>query len=160
MKNALIFLLIGAVIGALSYHLYLKPDATGTGRATTASVVERTKEAATEAKDAIAAKFEAWQLTPADLRRDLATANKIVRHKAKAAGESMSDARIVAVIKGKYAIDSELSALAISIDCTAGRVTLSGAVASLDLIGQAIRLALETDGVTEVESLLTVAGGA
>jgi len=158
MKN-IILLLLGAVIGALSYHIYLKRDYIPPGQTTTASVVERTKEVATEAKDAIAAKLVEWKLTPADIRRDLSSANKVVRTQAKSAGETMSDARIVAVIKGKYAIETDLSALSINIDCTAGRVTLNGQVDSVELVGKAIRLALETDGVTEVESLLTVAGG-
>lgn len=157
MKNALLFLLIGAVIGALSYHIYLKPAPASPGTTPSASVIERTKEVATEAKDAAAAQLAEWNLTPADIRRDLAAAGKVVRAKARAAGDNLSDARIVAVIKGKYAIDADLSALAINIDSTAGRVALHGQVDSVELVGQAIRLALETDGVTEVESQLTVA---
>lgn len=156
MKNTLILLLLGAVIGALSYHLYLKPAPVSPATAPTASVVERTQAAASEAKDAVATKLEEWRLTPADLRQDLASANTVVRTKARAAGETMTDARIVAVLKGKYAIETDLSALAINIDCSAGRVSLHGQVDSVDLIGKAIRLALETDGVTAVESQLTV----
>lgn len=155
MKNAFLLLIVGALIGALSYHVYLKKDARPAS-APVASVVDRTKEAAGEAKQAVTTKLVDWNLTSADIQADLAQAGKVVRSKARAARETMSDARIIAVLKGKYALESNLSALAITIDCTAGRVTLRGEAASAELIGQAIRLALETEGVTEVESLLTL----
>jgi len=157
MKNAVIFLLIGAILGALSYRVYLNRESRNASLpAQTASVVERTKQAAAETKQAITGQLVEWRLTPADIQADLAKAGKVVRTKTKAARETMSDARIVAVLKGKYAFDNELSALAINIDCTAGRVTLQGHAGSAELIGKAIRLALETEGVTQVESLLAV----
>lgn len=157
MKNAVIFLLLGAILGALSYRVYLNRETRNSSlHVQTASVVERTQSAAADTKQAITSKLADWNLTPADIQADFAKAGKVVRSKTASARETMSDARIVAVLKGKYAFDSDLSALAINIDCAAGRVTLQGRAASADLIGKAIRLALETDGVTEVESLLAV----
>ena len=44
----------------------------------------------------------------------------------------------------------------ISVSTTDGRVTLSGNVANARLIGKAMALALETDGVREVSSTLKV----
>ncbi len=157
MKNAVIFLLLGAILGALSYRVYLNRESRNSSLSVqTASVVERTKEAAAETKQAITSQLADWNLTSADIRAEFAKAGKVVRTKTQTAHETMSDARIVAVLKGKYALDSDLSALAINIDCTAGRVTLQGHATSAELIGKAIRLALETDGVTQVESLLAV----
>jgi osmotically-inducible protein OsmY len=56
----------------------------------------------------------------------------------------------------KLAADPDLSVFSISVATTAGRVTLSGTVASPELIGKATALALETDGVREVVSTLQV----
>lgn len=157
MKNAFFILLLGLFLGALSYHVYLKRDTQRTAKTgPETSLVERTQSAAADTKQAITSQLADWNLTSTDIKADFAKAGKVVRTKTKAARETMSDARIVAVIKGKYAFDSDLSALAINIDATAGRVTLQGHTASAELIGKAIRLALETDGVTEVESLLAV----
>ena len=50
----------------------------------------------------------------------------------------------------------ELSALSISVNTTAGVVTLSGFVNSTEDISKAMLLALETDGVREVISTLQV----
>ncbi|MGQ9695827.1 MAG: BON domain-containing protein [Thermodesulfobacteriota bacterium] len=54
------------------------------------------------------------------------------------------------------AADPDLSALSISVSTAAGRVTLSGTVGSPELIGKAVALALETEGVREVVSTLKV----
>ncbi len=82
--------------------------------------------------------------------RDVATA------KAKEAGAEMGDARIIAVIKGKYLVDKDLSVFAITVDCVDGKVALSGTAASPELIARAIKLAQETGGVHAVSSRLTV----
>lgn len=122
--------------------------------------VDRTKEVAIDTRDAIAAKLTEWKLTPADLRADLEKGSRVVREKAAAAGAragSMIDnAKIVTSINGKLVADSQLSALKINVDADAGVVTLKGTVRSPELIGRAMALALDTDGVTRVISLLTV----
>ena len=64
--------------------------------------------------------------------------------------------RIIALIKAKYTLDKELSARHITVASTDGHVKLSGSVQSPDQIGRAIVLALDTDGVVDVESSLRV----
>ena len=64
------------------------------------------------------------------------------------------DARITATIKARLLKEPQLSAWDISVSTTDGRVTLAGSVSSHDLIGRAILLAYETDGVREVVSTL------
>lgn len=59
-------------------------------------------------------------------------------------------------IKARLAADSELSAWNISVDTTGGVVTPAGTVATPGLIGRAVLLALESDGVNEVISTLQV----
>jgi osmotically-inducible protein OsmY len=70
------------------------------------------------------------------------------------AGQAIGDAAIVGEIKAKYVMDKDLSARDIHVDCTDGYVTLSGTVASPDLIGKAVVLALDTHGVRNVTAKL------
>jgi len=128
------------------------------------NAVDKTKEAAVNTKDAIAAKLVEWKLTPSDIKEDLQKTGRVVRDKSLAAGEkiggTMDNARIVTVINGKYIADSDLSALKINVDADNGVVTLTGKVDSLDLVGRAVALALNTEGVTQVVGILKVADAA
>jgi len=110
--------------------------------------------------EALDTKLEELELKTEDIRKEMAKQGKVLRRKASYIGESVADAavdaRATAFIKAKLAADQELSALRISVSTTAGRVTLSGTVASPELIGRAIVLALETEGVHEVVSTIQV----
>jgi hypothetical protein len=127
---------------------------------TTVKVAQDVKTAAIDAKDAVAAKIVDWKLTPADIKADLEKSGRVVREKSVAAGEKsgevISDARIVTVINGKLLAAADLSAFKINVDSDKGIVSLTGTVKSRELIGRAVGLALDTDGVTQVVSLLTV----
>lgn len=127
------------------------------------AVVDKTKQAATDTKDAIADKLVEWKLTPADIKADLEKTGRVVRDKTLAAGDKVGgvidNVRIVTVINGKYVADRDLSALKINVDSDDGVVTLTGTAGSAELIGRAIVLALNTDGVTQVVSLLKVDSG-
>lgn len=163
MKSLLIFLL-GAVVGAFGYSLYISRDTrphTLPVETTASSPTsdnrtfgEKAGDAATQLKDDIAAKAVEWHLTPADIKRDLNAGGKVVREKAGVAGGKIADARIVTVIKAKYVLDSDLSALDINVDCTNGNVVLNGKVASVELVSKALLLALDTDGVVTATSNL------
>lgn len=124
------------------------------------TAVDKTKEAATDVKNAVSEKMTEWKLTPSDIKADLEKGGRVVRSKTVAAGEKVGEvvdnARIVTVINGKLVADPDLSALKINVDADNGTVTLKGTVASPELIGKAMLLALDTDGVTQVISLLTV----
>ncbi len=124
------------------------------------TAVDKTADAAVKVKDAIGDKMTEWKLSPDDLKDDFQKTGRIVRSKSAAAGqrvgEVFDDARIVTAIKGKYLTDNRLSAFAVSVSADKGIVTLSGSVKSLDLAGRAMALALDTDGVTSVVSVLTV----
>jgi len=67
-----------------------------------------------------------------------------------------ADARTTAAIKAKLVANRDLSALSISVNTTAGVVTLSGTVNSPEDIGKAMLVAMETEGVTQVVSTLQV----
>lgn len=102
-------------------------------------------------------KLRAWRLTPYDIRRDLAQTGAVVRNQADAVGERLSDARIVAVVKAKLILDSDLSACDVHVSARDGRVALSGDVGTPELVGRAVALALDTEGVAGVDSRLTIA---
>jgi osmotically-inducible protein OsmY len=106
--------------------------------------------------ETISEKLADWHLTPDEVKADLARSGQIVREKAQVAGSKMVDARIDAVIKAKYVLDHNLSARDISVNTTDGVVTLSGTVPAADLLGRAIGLALDTEGVSRVVSQITI----
>jgi uncharacterized lipoprotein NlpE involved in copper resistance len=124
------------------------------------NIADKTKDMAVATKDAIHDKLVDWKLTPDDIKADLAKGGRVVRSKAAAAGASTSamfdNAKVVTVINAKLVGDAQLSALKINVDADQGVVTLKGTVKSPELIGRAIALALDTDDVTQVVSLLTV----
>ena len=99
-------------------------------------------------------------MTTADIQEELTKTGKVVRRQMRdlgaAVADASADAAVTAKIKAKYALDGELSTWGISVSTTDGHVTLSGNVSSPKLIGKAIMLALETDGVREVSSTLQV----
>lgn len=179
MRGGIIIFVLGVVVGAVGLN-YLQerhareakvttvestrtdPATTTTTTTTTAkpSLLNQARDAAVSAKDAISDKLVEWHLSGSDIKQDLEKTGEVVRSNAKSAGSSLaaatSNSRIIAVVKAKYTLDKELHARDIEVSCDNGNVTLRGTVASEALIGKAVALALDTDGVTQVKSLLTV----
>jgi hyperosmotically inducible protein len=124
------------------------------------SVTNSVENAAKSAGDAIQEKLKALNLSPQDVKDELARTGQVVRRKAKEAGQAIADAtadaRITAAIKAKLLTNRDLSPLSISVNTTDGVVTLSGAVPSVDAISKAMLIAMESDGVKEVISALQV----
>ena len=145
--KALFIFLVGFAAGILALAWY-RDDFTP--KATVA------REKASALKDSIGQKLEDWHLTPEEIKADLRKTGEVVRSNAKAAGGTINDARLVAQINAKFVLDGDLSARAIDVDCTDGKVTLRGTVPSEALIGRAVALALDTSGVTHVNAKLTV----
>ncbi len=112
------------------------------------------------ARDAAQHELQALRLRPEDIKEELARTGRVVRREAQAAGHALADvtadARITTAIKAKLVASRDLSALNISVNTTAGVVTLSGYVSSSENIAKAIVLAMETEGVREVISTLQV----
>jgi hypothetical protein len=163
----LFLFLLGIAAGAAGYHYYHKPacpaltpaaapEAAKPPTPDNRSLTEKARDGAQAAKEAIAGKITEWNLTPAEINQELEKTGRIVRSKTATASQSLSNARIVAVIKGKYALETDLSARQINVDAEAGKVTLRGTAPTPELIARAITLALETEGVTTVDSQLTL----
>jgi osmotically-inducible protein OsmY len=78
---------------------------------------------------------------------------------ARAAGQARdaaADGSITAKIKSKMALDEQVRARDIDVDTSNGLVTLSGVVRSAAERDRALRLARETEGVTEVQDRLRI----
>jgi len=118
------------------------------------------ERAVKSAGDAVQEKLRVFDLRPQDVKDELAKTGQVVRRKAKEAGQAIADAtadaRITTAIKGKLVANRDLSALSISVNTTAGVVTLSGTVPTTDDISKAMLMAMEVDGVKEVVSTLQV----
>ena len=124
------------------------------------SAEQKVGTAAKSARDTAQDKLRDLHLRPEDIKDELARAGGIVRREAREAGHALADAtadaRITGAIKAKLVASRDLSALNVSVNTTAGVVTLSGTVSSSENISKAILLAMETDGVREVVSTLQV----
>lgn len=171
MKTLFVFIL-GLAIGAVALYYYQRQpvagstreqlattthDATEAARASADRAVDKTRAAASDVSDAVQQKMRDWNLTPENIRAELGRGKEVVRENAARAGEKIADARIVTMIKAKYVLDRDLSAVDIDVDSRDGRVTLNGSVASEAALGKAVALALDTDGVRNVSSRLSVA---
>jgi hyperosmotically inducible protein len=153
--KTLFVLILGVAIG-FGVFWYLKSDSTR--KPTLEEAGEKVSEGAENLKDKVSEKM--GEIRTEDIKEELAKSGRVVRRKAEQAGNAIADAtadaRITTAIKSKYAVESDVSALKISVNTTGGIVTLSGTVDSHEHIQKAMRLALETDGVSEVISTLQV----
>jgi hyperosmotically inducible periplasmic protein len=155
MKTFLV-LVVGLTVGGAAVWFYT--NYRNDPRVRTAG--EKVETAAKSARDAATNELKVLHLRPEDIKDELARSGQVVRRAATNAGHAIADAtadaRTTASIKTKLLTSRDLSALNISVNTTAGVVTLSGSVASPEHISKAILLAMETDGVREVVSTLQV----
>lgn len=112
-------------------------------------------------RESVESKLGVLHLTPQDIQEELTRSGQVVRRTAqdlgRAVADNTADLRITAAIKARYVTEPRLSALRISVNCTEGRVTLSGTVPSMEDISRAMLIAMEADrGVREVVSTLQV----
>ena len=160
-------LAVGIIIGGLGSWFFIEQRHTqdpglpeSPARRESSKAVEAAGEAAYHLTEAVKAKLDSLDLRPEQITEDLARTGKVVRRKAREVSgqvvDAATDARITTAIKAKLAIDKELSARDISVSTEQGHVTLSGAVASPEQVSKAILLSMETDGVQDVTSTLTV----
>jgi osmotically-inducible protein OsmY len=149
-------LMVGLLLGGVGVWYF----GTSQGRSRAQQAGVEIQNAATSARIVIQEKLRVLDLRTNDIKDELARSGRVVRRKAREAGQALADAtadaRTTAAIKGKLLASRELSAMNISVNTTEGIVTLSGAVASTEQISRAMLLAMESDGVREVISTLQV----
>ena len=160
--NGLVF---GIILGAVGFWFLQKranehPEAQQQYEQSISNASTAASQAASNFTDAMKAKLETLDLQGGKIKDELEKTGQVIRRKAydigEAAADTASDARAVTEIKAKYAEDSTLSVWKISVSCSQGHVTLSGTVSSPDDIGKAVALALDADGVRDVNSTLKV----
>ncbi|HVV00624.1 MAG TPA: BON domain-containing protein [Verrucomicrobiae bacterium] len=158
--KVILALIVGIAVGAAAVWFY----GTNHGKSALRTTGDQIQSATKNARDTIQEKLKVLDLRPDEIKDDLARTGKVVRRKAREAGQAFSDAtsdaRVTGAIKAKLVASQDLSAMSISVNTTDGIVTLSGSVDSADEIGKAMLLAMETDGVREVVSTLHVKGKA
>ena len=152
MKALLAFLLAAAV--AVAIYFYLTPQ---NRRIQFSSSSSSSSEPSSETTNHNGIHVS---LDVGDIKTELEKSGKVIRRNLEKAGQAVADAtsdvRIKTAIKAKLIADPKLSALSIAVNSTDGIVTLSGSVSAYDDISRAMRIALETDGVREVNSTLQV----
>jgi osmotically-inducible protein OsmY len=149
-------LIVGITVGAAGLWYFNTRDGKSRAQATGTQI----ENAAKSTGQAVENKLKVLDLRPQAIQDELARTGQVIRRTAhdagKAVADATADARITAAIKGRLLANRSLSALSISVNTTNGIVTLSGTVSSIEAIGQAMLLAMETDGVREVISTLQV----
>jgi hypothetical protein len=144
-------LIVGAVIWYNSQHRQTKTE----------QAKEDVRNALAHTGDAIREKLDDWHLGPDDIKDELNKTGRVVREKAQAAGEAISDAatdtRITTTIKAKLVNDPGLAtSRSVSVSTKDGVVTLSGTAESMEYIGKSIQTAMSVDGVRKVISTIQV----
>lgn len=154
--KVLLALILGLALGAAAVWYF----GSARGNSRVQSATNQAENAVKSAGDTIQEKLRVLDLRPQDIKDELARTGEVVRRKSKEAGQAIADAtadaRVTGAIKAKLLASRDLSALSISVNTTAGVVTLSGTVSSTEDISKAMMLAMETDGVKEVISTLQV----
>ena len=160
-------LILGLILGVGGYWLAGRMSARPAVQAVQQQVQSATSntlltagQTVAQLQDTIAAKLEALELQADTINDELKQTGKVVRRKARDIGvvvaDAAAEAQTTAAIKAQLVADPQLSACDISVSTSAGVVTLAGTVASPELIGRAMLLALQTRGVTQVISTLQV----
>lgn len=149
-------LIVGIATGAAGLWYFNTSD----GKTQAQAAGTQIQDAAKNTGQAIQDKLRVVDLRPQTIKDELARTGQVVRRTAhdtgKALADATADARITGAIKAKLFASRNLSSLSISVNTTEGIVTLSGSVPSMEAIGQAMLLAMDTDGVREVISTLQV----
>jgi osmotically-inducible protein OsmY len=151
-----LILIIGIAIGAAGMWFYQS----NSGHPQLKSAGDKIETSARSAGNTIQDKLKSWHLSGDDIKADMNKTGRVIREKSKQAGQAISDAtadaRITASIKAALVKDPELSAWDISVDTTDGVVTLSGSVSNPGLVGKAMLVAMDTEGVRQVVSTLQI----
>jgi osmotically-inducible protein OsmY len=155
MKTVVILLILIAVGAGAFWYL-----SNGQHQDQIHNVQQQASKSAEQVKEAVKDKLKDVSLNLPDIKQELERTGQVVRKKAEAVGSAMADAaadtRVTTSIKAKLVKDPGLSAFRISVSTTDGVVTLSGSVDAPEQIRDAMKLALDTDGVREVISTLQV----
>lgn len=99
-----------------------------------------------------------WKLRGEDIKGELENSGRITRSRTPGAGEPTGpmDSVLAGDVKNKLMADSLIAAQKIEVSADHGVVTLTGTARSIDRIGRAVAIALDTPGVTQAISTVRV----
>src|SRR5690242_20960206 len=101
MMRVILALFVGLLVGAAAMWFY----GSGRGRSAVHTTGQQIDSSTKSARDAIQEKLKAWDLTPQDIKEDLARTGEVIRDRARQASQaiadSTADARITGAIKAK-----------------------------------------------------------
>lgn len=120
---------------------------------------ETTDNAKSEDRPALAARLTEWKLTANEIKNEFESSGRVMRSKPAAADQPTGpmDGILVSLVKSNLRGHAETAELKIDVAADKGAVTLNGTVQSLDQIGQVVAIALDTEGVTQATSAMTLA---
>jgi osmotically-inducible protein OsmY len=107
----------------------------------------------------ISTRITEWRLSDSEIQADLDRGVAIVRTKDSVVGAptgNTDDSVVETMVKGKLQADSETGKAMIDVKAKNGEVTLDGSADSAKLVGRAIALALDTQGVSKVTANVKV----
>jgi hyperosmotically inducible protein len=142
-------MVVGALLAGGAYMLGYRWDDTAGRRARAAGATARATAAA--AADRLAERVDREGIREAG-----AGLASTIGEQAGRAEAALGEARLVAKIKAKIALDDTIEAEDIDLDTEGSVVTLRGSVASARERQRALQLARETEGVTSVVDRLEV----
>jgi osmotically-inducible protein OsmY len=149
MKRVVFSFVVGVVAGALG-HWYLQQDE---GKRAVAEARARVSAGTEFAREAVLQGAE-------DIKEELSRTGKVIRDKVTGNGPAATNTTVTRVagstLQTRLRADPGLATSTIHVETTNGVVTLTGTVPSHEQIGAAMKLALETEGVQRVVSLLQV----
>jgi hypothetical protein len=99
-----------------------------------------------------------WKLTNNDIKDDVAAGRTIERTKAGApTGATPDKSNLKSAVETRLRADSQIANIPIDVNADRdGQINLSGKANTVDQVGHAIALALDTDGVTKVASKIKI----
>ena len=156
--NVFLVFVTGVILGAGGHWYLTQPRS----QELTAKARENVRESAASVRESAANLGESFKQTfdPESIKEELARTGRVIREKTGKAADYVADAtanaRTTGAIKTKLVADTGLSAFNINVDTSDGVVTLSGTVSSYEEIAKAMKLAMESDGVHKVISILQV----
>ena len=99
-----------------------------------------------------------WKLTNNDIKDDVAAGRTIERSKAGApTGATVDKSDLKTAVEARLRADSQIANMPIDVDADRdGQINLSGKTNTIDQVGRAIAVALDTDGVSKVSSKISL----
>ena len=114
----------------------------------------------------VSARISEWRLSSSDIQNDLDSGTPITRTSSSASAftptstPSADGFSLSNTVKGRIASDRQLASSDIQAEATGSEVRLSGNLASAELVGRAIAIALDTPGVASVTSNIKLSSAA